>query len=112
MTTTKTKNHTAITRAQLTRVLEAATRIEYPTDKERDFRVAVMKRMPAVAELTQLGEEAVQERAIDVRSFDAVAKIARPNPEERAFRDLVMGKLAVAFGLKAMRTVSLVPVKK
>lgn len=108
----KNKDHTAITRAQLTRVLEAATRIEYPTEKERDFRVAVMKRLPAVAELPQLGEEAVQERAIDVRSFEAVAKIERPNEEERAFRELVMSKLGVAFGLKAMRNVSLVPAKK
>lgn len=112
MSTTKTKNHTAITRSQLTRVLEAATRIEYPTDKERDFRVAVMKRLPAVAELPQLGDEAVQERAIDVRSFEAVAKIERPNEEERAFRDLVMGKLAVAFSLKALRNTTLVPAKK
>ena len=108
---TKNKDHTGATRALLTRVLEAATKIEYPSDKERDFRVAVMKRLQVVAELPQLGEEALQERAADVRQFEAVARIDRPNPEERAFRELVMGKLGVAFGLKAMRGVSLIPSK-
>ncbi len=107
----KIKNHTGATRALLTRTLEAMARVEYPNDKERDFRVAVMKRLPAVAELPQLGDEALQERAADVRALEAACKIERPNDEERAFRLLVMGKLAVAFSLKAMRGVSLIPAK-
>ena len=105
----KKQNHTGATRALLTRTLEAMARVEYPNDKERDFRVAVMKRLPAVAELPQLGEEALQERAADVRALEAACKIERPNEEERAFRLLVMGKLAVAVGLKAIRSVTVVP---
>ena len=107
MATKTPKDHTLVARAQLTRILEAVARIEYPHDDERAFRVGIMKRLQLYVDLPKADDAAMQERALDIRDLESSCAIKRPNPDERAFRLMTMSRLAAAFRLAELRRVPL-----
>ncbi|HTJ77972.1 MAG TPA: hypothetical protein VL357_03175 [Rariglobus sp.] len=103
----KPKNNTMQLRSQLSRVLEAISRIEYPSDIERDFRLGVLKRIPLAADLPVVSDEDQQTRAYDIRDLTSACAIAHPTPEERAARAMIIGKLSASFKLAELRKTTL-----
>lgn len=103
---TKPKNNTMQLRSQLSRVLEAISRIEYPNEVEKDFRLGVLKRIPLAADLPAVSDEDQQTRAYDIRDLASACAISHPTPDERAARGMIIGKLSAAFKLAELRKVS------
>jgi hypothetical protein len=57
--------------------------------------------------MNELTKEALQERSLLVRAWEAACKIEHPSPDEANFRIAIAKKLGTCFNLREMRAVAI-----